>query len=308
MKTITMLKATACAFALTALPAFAEPAVYATPEAAVQAFVDALNAQDRDALLKVFGTESDDLISSGNPREDAEARDQFLAAYEEIAEIVDDGEGRKELQVGRTRWPFPVSMIAVQGGWQFDPASAREEILDRRIGANELDVIDLMGRAVQVQAAYRGTDYDGDGVMEFADAILSDPGARNGLYWPDEPGTPASPIGGFIAQAAADGIALDGVDQAPEPYFGYYYRILTQQGASAPGGAMEYKVNGNMVAGHALLAYPADPGETGVMSFMVGENGVIYEADLGEATLDLAGAIDTFDPDPAKGWKPVSGQ
>lgn len=301
-----MLKTTLCALALMPAAALADPATYASPEAAVEAFVDALNAHDHNALLTVFGPESEDLMSSGNPREDAEARDQFLADYKEKAVIADISETRKELQVGRTLWPFPVSMVPVDGGWRFDPDEAREEILARRIGANELDVIALLERAVQVQAAYRGVDYDGDGVMEFADAILSDPGARNGLYWPDEPGTPASPIGGFVAQAAADGISLDGVDQPPEPYFGYYYRILTKQGASAPGGALEYKVNGNMVAGHALLAYPADPGETGVMSFMVGENGVIYEADLGDATLDLAGAIDTFDPDPAKGWKPTA--
>ena len=301
-----MLKTTLCALALIPAAALAEPATYASPEAAVQAFVDALYAQDRAALLTVFGPESEDLISSGTPSEDAEARDQFLAAYKQNAVIADISETRKELQVGRTLWPFPVSMIPVDGGWRFDPDEAREEILARRIGANELDVIALMGRAVQVQAAYRGTDYDGDGVMEFADAIISDPGMRNGLYWPDEPGTASSPIGGFVAQAAADGIALDGVDQPPEPYFGYYYRILTQQGASAPGGALHYKVNGNMVAGHALLAYQAAPGETGVMSFMVGENGVIYEADLGDATLDVAGAIDRFNPDPAQGWKPVS--
>ncbi|QYZ68154.1 DUF2950 domain-containing protein [Neotabrizicola shimadae] len=308
MKTITMLKGAACLLCLTAGTALADPATYATPEAAVAAFVDALNAQDQAALLTVFGPESEDLISSGNPREDAKARAQFLADYQEIAQIVDDGEGRKELQVGRTRWPFPVTLVAVDGGWRFDPAAAREEILDRRIGANELDVIALLQRARGVQAAYRQVDYDGDGVMEFASSILSDPGTRDGLYWPDEPGAPQSPIGPFIAQAAADGISLDGVDQPPEPYFGYYYRILTKQGPAAPGGAYDYMVGGHMLAGYALLAYPAEPEETGVMTFMMGENGVIYEADLGENTLDIAGKIEAFDPDPAQGWKPLAGQ
>lgn len=308
MKTMTMLKGAACLLCLTSGAALADPATYATPEAAVTAFVDALNAQDKAALLTVFGPESEDLISSGNPREDAEARAQFLADYSEIAQIVDDGEGRKELQVGRTLWPFPVSLVAVKGGWRFDPAAAREEILDRRIGANELDVMALMARARGVQAAYRQVDYDGDGVMEFASSILSDPGTRDGLYWPDEPGAPQSPIGPFIAQAAADGISLDGVDQPPEPYFGYYYRILTRQGPAAPGGAYDYMVGGHMLAGYALLAYPAEPEETGVMTFMMGENGVIYEADLGPNTLEIAGKIEAFDPDPAQGWKPVSGQ
>lgn len=303
-----MLKSAACALALIPGAALADPATYPTPEAAVQAFVDALQAHDQAALLTVFGPETEDLISSGNPREDAEARDQFLAAYADVAQILDDGEGRKVLQVGDSGWPFPVSLVAADGGWRFDPAAAREEILDRRIGENELDVLALMTRAREVQAIYRMTDHDGDGVMEFADAILSDPGQRNGLYWPDEPGTPPSPIGGFVAAAAADGISLDGVDQPPEPYFGYYYRILTKQGDHAPGGAMDYHVNGNMVAGHALLAYPADYGVTGVMTFLMGENGRILEADLGDATLDLAGAIDSFDPDPAQGWKDASGE
>ena len=288
-----------------AAPAYAEPAVYPTPEAAVGAFVDALNAQDHGALLTVFGAESDDLISSGDPKQDADARDEFLAAYQSFAEIVDDGEGRKELQVGRTRWAFPVSLVAVGGGWHFDPDAAREEILDRRIGQNELDVIEILHRAVEIQANYRKIDYDGDGVLEFADAILSEPGKRDGLYWPDEAGTPKSPVGAFIAQATADGVSIDGVDQSPVPYSGYYFRILTRQGPSAPGGELDYIVNGNMLAGHALLAFPAIPGQTGVMSFMVGESGIVYEADLGASTLDVAGAIDSFDP--GEGWHPVLG-
>jgi hypothetical protein len=301
MKHMKSLAGAACLIALSAVPSLADPAIFPEPEKAVEAFVEALNARDRQALLNVFGTESEDLISSGNAKDDAEAREQFLAAYQTFAELVDDGEGRKELQIGRTRWPFPVTLVAVDGGWRFDPAAARDEILDRRIGENELDVIALMQRAGVVQSDYRRTDWDGDGVMEFAEAIISNPGERDGLYWPDEPGTPSSPIGAFMAQAAADGFAIDGVDQQPMPFLGYYFRILTKQGPAAPGGALDYMINGNMVAGHALLAYPAAPGETGVMSFMVAENGVIYEADLGEATLDLAGKIDTFDP--GEGWQ-----
>ncbi len=304
MKISLLLKWATLAGLLTTTSALAEPATYASPEEAVTSFVQALTARDRAALLTVFGPESDDLISSNDDKEDEEARKEFLAAYAHFAELVDDGEGRKELQVGRSRWPFPVTLVAVEGGWQFDPAAAREEILDRRIGENELDVIALMRRAVEVQAAYRRVDYDGDGVMEFADAILSDPGQRNGLYWPEDMGEPLSPVGGFAAQASADGISIDGVDQPPQPYLGYYYRILTRQGPAAPGGAMDYKVNGNMVAGHAILAFPAEPGETGVMSFLIGENGIIYEADLGEETLEVAGAMDSYDP--GDGWRPVT--
>jgi Protein of unknown function (DUF2950) len=286
-----------------AAPALAEPARFDSPEAAVTAFVLALEAGDKAGMLAVFGPESADLVSSGDADDDAEARQEFLDGYGAFAQIVDAGDGRKELQIGRTRWAFPVALVAVDGGWQFDPAGARDEILARRIGLNELDVIELMQRALIVQSDYRGVDYDSDGVMEFAASILSDPDQRNGLYWPAGDGVPDSPIGAFMAKAAADGINLDGVDQEPQPYLGYYFRILTKQGPAAPGGAYDYMVAGNMVAGHALLAYPADPGDSGIMSFMMAENGVIYEADLGDDTLAVAGAIDSFDP--AEGWSPV---
>ena len=177
-------------------------------------------------------------------------------------------------------------------------------MLLRRIGQNELDVIDLMHGYVRAQALYRSENPDGDGLPSFASAILSSPdGKRDGLYWPSEPGEPESPIGDFMARAAADGYQLDGADVEPEPYLGYYYRVLQKQGPHAPGGALDYMANGQMVAGHALLAFPSDYGDTGVMSFMVGEAGIVYEADLGEETLDVAGAIDSFDP--GDGWTPV---
>jgi hypothetical protein len=291
---------TAAALVFGASAALAEPAAYPTPELATEAFVSALRAQDRAALLTVFGPESEDLIGSGDPDRDAEARDDFLANFDAFHQIVPAGDSRAELQVGRTLWTFPIALTSSDTGWRFDVEGSRSEIVARRIGMNELDVIDLMKKAVVVQAAFRQTDYDGDGVMEFASAILSTPGQRDGLYWPPEEGTPDSPIGAFMAQAAADGVSIDGVDQGPVPYLGYVFRILTRQGDAAPGGAYDYMVGGNMVAGHALLAYPAEPGETGVMSFMVGENGQIYEANLGAATLDVASAIDSFNP--SEGW------
>lgn len=294
------------AAALAASAAQADPARFETPQAAVDAFVEALDARDHAALLAVFGAESEDLMSSGNPGDDAEARDEFLDAYRQHHELVALDEGRLELEVGPMLWPFPVTLVSADGGWHFDPASARDEILARRIGLNELDVIELLQRAVVVMSDFRTIDHDGDGVMEYAASILSTPGQHDGLYWPSAEGEPESPIGAFVAQAAADGISLDGVDQPPEPYLGYYYRILTRQGAAAPGGAYDYVINGNMVAGFAMLAYPAAPGETGVMSFLVGENGVIYQADLGENTVDLAGAIDSFDP--AAPWQVMPDQ
>lgn len=307
MKTLHMRKfklaAATLALAFAWGPVLAEPANFPSPEAAVEAFVTALKADDRAGLLKIFGPESEDLMAAENDKEAAKARREFLAAYDQFNVLNEIGEGRKELEVGRTRWPFPVALVSAEGAWRWDPDSAREEILARRIGENELDVIALLQRAVAVQAAFRQVDYDGDGVMEFASAIISDEGKRNGLYWPPEEGAPESPVAGFAAKASADGISIDGVDQEPEPYLGYFYRILTKQGPSAPGGAYDYLVAGNMVAGHAILAFPAEPGKSGNATFMVGENGVVYEAYLGDDTLEVAGAINTFDP--GEGWSQV---
>lgn len=292
------------ALGLASTAAWAEPANYSSPEAATEAFVAALDAHDKAALLTIFGSESEDLMASGDADRDAEARHEFLVGYRQYHALSDAGDDKKELVIGRELWPFPVLLVNSETGWHFDPDGARDEILARRIGLNELDVIDLLHKTAAVQAKFRSFDYDSDGVMEYASAILSAEGARDGLYWPHEDGTPDSPLGPEAAKAAADGYSEDGTVQEPQPYLGYYFRILTQQGDAAPGGAYDYKINGNMVAGYGVLAYPADPGNTGVMSFMVGENGVVYEADLGEATLETAAAIDSFNP--GEGWSPVA--
>lgn len=301
--TIRHTRAALAALLLSALPAAAEPARFESPEAAVAAVIAALEAVDRGALLTVFGPEFEDVVFTGDPEKDREAWGGFLEAYRTQHRLDQPDADRAVLYVGREQWPFPAEIVAGDGGWSFDSEGAREEVRYRRIGLNELDVIDVMRAGVEVQARYRQTDHDGDGVMEFAASILSTPGTRDGLYWPDEPGTPESPIGAFIARASADGYNFDGTDQEPDPYLGYYFRILQKQGPAAPGGAMDYLVNGNMVAGHALLAYPAAYGDSGIMSFMVGENGTVYEADLGEDTLAVGAAIDTFDP--GEGWAPV---
>ncbi len=284
----------------------AEPESFATPQAAADAVVAALEAKDRDGLIKIFGPENEDVILTGDDADDRQTWTEFLANYKDLHRISNDSDTVATLSIGRDLWPFPASIVKTDAGWQFDAESAREEVRLRRIGQNELDVIDLMHGYVRAQAAYRAEDPDGDGVRSFADAVISDAGKRDGLYWPAEPGAPESPVGDFMARAAADGYNFDGTDQAPDPYLGYYFRVLTRQGADAPGGAMDYMVNGHMVAGHALLAFPADYGDTGVMSFMVGENNVVYQADLGEDTIAAAAAIDSFDPN--DGWTPVAAQ
>jgi len=293
---------------LAALPAHAEPQAFEAPEAAVDAVVAALEAADRDALVTVFGPESEDVILSGDPIADRADWADFLAAYRQMHRIVREGDEDEfaVLYIGEDQWPFPIELERGEDGeWRFDPEDAREELRLRRIGDNELQVMELMRDYVRVQAAYRQIDYDGDGVKEFANAILSDAGQRNGLYWPAEPGTPESPIGDFVARASASGFDVAGQLVDPEPFLGYYYRILDAQGEAAPGGTYSYVVNGNMVAGHALLAFPSAHDETGVMSFMIGENGVLYEADLGEETLEVAAGIEAFDPD--ERWSAVAG-
>lgn len=283
--------------------ATAEPARFASPEAAVAALVGALETSDRDAVLKVFGPETEDILSTGNDVKDRQVWGDFLSNVRAFSRIEVNDADNAVLYSGRDRWPFPIPIVLDDNGWSFDAEEGREEILMRRIGLNELAVIDIMAKAAAVQLEFRRLDHDGDGVKEFASAILSDPGQRNGLYWPDEPGTERSPLENAIARANDAGYNLDGTDQDPDAYVGYFFRILQSQGPAAPGGAHNYMVGDNMVAGHALLAYPADYGDTGIMSFMVSESGTIYEADLGAETLRKAEAILWFDP--AEQWKMV---
>jgi hypothetical protein len=285
--------------------ALAEPARYDSPDAAAAAFRAALEAGGAEPLLAVFGPEAEDLLLTGDPEQDRENRRDLLAAWSAMGRVGIEASGdAATIYVGREQWPFPIPLVrGASGAWAFDPEAGRETILARRIGRNELDVITLLRAYVRVQADYRRTDWDGDGVMEFAAHIISSEGARDGLYWPSAPGEAASPIGDFVARAAADGFSVGGEVAAPEPYLGYLYRILPGQGTNAPGGAMDYVVNGSMVAGHALIAYPAAYGIDGVMTFLVGENGRVLEADLGAVTLEAASAIDRFDPDAT--WTPA---
>ncbi|MEM9046812.1 MAG: DUF2950 domain-containing protein [Pseudomonadota bacterium] len=284
-------------------PVLATPKSFESPEAAIGAVISALNAKSKDDLIAVFGAENEDVILTGDPARDREDWTSFITSYKEMNRIALQTDGTARLYVGRGQWPFPISLVKADAGWSFDSETAREEILARRIGRNELDVIELLSGYVEVQSDYRKTDYDEDGVMEFAAHVISTEGTRDGLYWPDEEGAPDSPVGDFVAKAAAEGYSTDGGEADPEPYLGYYFHILTRQGPDAPGGEMEYMIGGNMVAGHAIIAAPADYGNSGIMTFMVGENGVVYEQDLGDETLAQYAEISAFNPD--EGWEVV---
>ena len=216
-----------------ASPAGAAPASYPTTEAAVGAVIAALEARDRAALVQVFGAENEDVVFTGDQVQDRQIWSEFLRAYRALNRIDANDDGTATLEIGKDLWPFPAPLVKDDAGWHFDMASARDEVLLRRIGENELDVIDLMRRYDAAQGAYRAANPAGDGIPAFAAHILSSPGARDGLYWPDAPGAPESPVGDFIARASAEGYNFDGTDEDPEPYLGYYFRILTKQGPAA---------------------------------------------------------------------------
>jgi hypothetical protein len=274
--------------------------VYPTPQAALEALFGAITAGNPAGAAAAIGPTASDLVDADDPVATTETLADLSAAYLEGYRFVPAGAGALTIALGADGWPFPVPLLREGDGWRFDAEAARAEIVARRIGENELDVIDVLDAYVDIQRNYRNTDHDGDGVMEFAAAILSSEDGRDGLYWPGED----SPIGDIAARASLDGFADAEGNEAGEPFVGYFFRILQAQGEAAPGGTLSYLVNGNMVAGHALLAVPAVYGETGVHSFMVGENGVVVQADLGPDSLDVAFGITAFDP--GRGWEIVT--
>jgi hypothetical protein len=267
---------------------------FASPQEALTALVDALKAGDRQELLAILGPEGKELISSGDEVQDRADRDRFLAAYDKKADCVPQGNDRVEVILGNDNWPFPIPIVKGQEGWFFDTAAGKEEILNRRIGRNELYTIQVCLAYVEAQREYAGADRQQDGIIQYAQKIVSDPNERNGLYWPVTPGEVPSPFGPLAAQAAAEGYKRS---EKPTPFHGYYYRILKGQGAKAPGGAYSYVIHGHMVAGFALVAWPAEYGVSGVMTFVVNRNGIVYQKDLGPKTDEIAKAMTLYNPD-----------
>lgn len=275
------------------------PALFAGPQDALEALAAGLNAPDGAGLAAVFGEQARDLLSSGNAERDAASRLQLAALLAEGYRFQPVDSGHVRLLLGAEGWPFPIPLARNDAGWAFDLEAGRDEVYFRRIGLNELDAIDMMRAYVAVQAEFRQTDHDGDGVLEFAQSLISSADTRDGLYWGDAD----SPLGVRIALADLDGHATDEGDQDPEPFGGYYFRVLQGQTDAAPGGALDYLVNDNMLAGHALLAVPSDYATSGIHSFMVSENGIVLQADLGEDSLQIAHQMRLYDP--TDGWTPV---
>ena len=276
--------------------------VFPTASAAVSALVAAGKADDMKALSAILGPDSDQILSSGDPVADKNARDGFTRRYDEMHRLAYDEQGRVILYIGANNWPVPIPLVKKDSGWVFDTAAGKDELLFRRIGRNELFTIRVLEDLADAQSEYASNTHDGGSEGEFAQKILSDDGKQNGLYWETAEGQPESPIGPLVAKATAAGYKKDSSDN-PIPFHGYYYKVLTGQGRNAPGGERKYLVDGKMTNGFAFLAYPAEYRASGVMTLMINQDGVVVQKDLGPDTEKLASSISEYNPD--KTWDEV---
>jgi len=279
----------------------AEQKTFTTPEAAVDAYMAALKADDDAALIAIFGAEHRDLIITPDTAANSATRAKLLAALQAFRVLAERGPDRRVLLIGDQAWPFPVPLVKDKGAWRFATEDGADEVLNRRIGGNERNAIVVLRAYIDAQRQYASRDRDGDGVLQYAQKLGSTAGKHDGLYWPADAakGEEASPLGPLVAESAP---YLKGHKEG-EAFRGYHFKILTRQGKNAPGGAYNYIINGRMIAGFALVAYPARFGESGVMTFIVSNNGRIYEKDLGRNSTAIGLAMTTFDPGP--GWKEV---
>jgi len=271
---------------------------FATPKDAGNALNEAVKSGDKIAELAVLGASAADVITSGDPVRDKDNADIFLKRFAQMNRWSRESNGSEALYIGADNWPFPIALKKTSAGqWYFDTKDGVQEILYRRIGKNELSTIEVCNAMVDGQLDYFKELHDGSTVHQYAQKFISEEGKQNGLYWKVDEGQPESPIGPLVAHANAQGYGKSG---APEPFHGYYYRILTAQGANAPGGAKSYLVDGNMTGGFAFIAYPAEYRNSGVMTFVVDANGIVYQKDLGPKTVDIAKGMTSYNPD--KTW------
>jgi hypothetical protein len=279
------------------------PRVFQSPEQGFTTLIAALRAHDERALLGILGSAGQRLVRSGDRVADRAARDAVAAAYAAKNEIVRPSPDEAVLQVGEDGWPMPIPMVQRGGVWRFDSAAATQEAVDRRIGRNELDTIETLRAIADAQHEYARTAGRHGALRAYARRFFSSPGRRDGLYWPTDEGEAQSPLGPLAAAASAGGYGRRRGEE-PQPYHGYVFRILERQGPSAPGGAMDYVVDGRMIGGFAVIAYPAQYGSTGIKTFMISHDGVVWEQDLGPDTAREAAAITAFDP--GEGWARVA--
>ncbi len=276
-------------------------ATYKSAQDAVDALVAAVKAGELNGIVAVLGPDGQELASSGDPVADKAAREKFSSAYDEAHQVKLDGDARAELIIGNDDYPFPIPIVAKDGTWRFDTAAGAEEILNRRIGENELAAAEVLRAYVDAQREYAQAEHDGKGA-QYARKLISSTGKQDGLYWPNEDGQPESPLGPLVANAKAEGYRK-GQGAQPTPYHGYVFRILTAQGKDASDGARDYIYNGRMIGGFGMVAAPAEYGNSGIMTFIVNQDGVVYEKDLGISTSSLAAKMTTFNS--GSGWLKV---
>ncbi len=272
---------------------------FATPDAAVGALASAVRSEDQKELKRILGRGAEEIISSGDEVADQQARERFLQSYDEKTELVSESEDTVTLQIGKDEWPMPIPIVKRGDYWLFDTRAGKEEILNRRIGRNERDVQQVCLAFVDAQREYKSQDRDGDGVLEYARKLISDPGQKNGLYWESGEDNSSSPMGLLVAGAAEEGYGRTPKKRGERrPYHGYYFKLLTSQSDYAPGGARDYLVDGNLTGGFAVVAWPADYGNSGVMTFMINHQGILYERNFGPRTQRIVSAMTEFDPGP----------
>jgi len=290
---------------LTAVLAWSPPATraqqpgqktYSSAEKASQALVEALKANDEAILLRILGPEGKEIVSSGDPVEDKANRADFVEKYQQMHRLVIEPDATITLYIGAENWPTPIPLVHKGGSWYFDTAAGKKEILFRRVGRNELAVIQVCHELVEAEKEYHDQQHGGGPGGEYAQKLFSDPHRHDGLYWEAVPGEPESPIGPLLASAAGGGYARE-PNQESQPFEGYFFRILTRQDGNAPGGARSYIGDVKMTGGFAFLAYPAEYRSSGVMTFMVGQDGTVYEKDLGPHTAQIAKTITGYDRD-----------
>jgi hypothetical protein len=278
----------------------AEPQkTFATPEEALSALATAATAQDSNVLGLIFGPEGPNLASPDRIQA-ANELTAFTNALNRASSIRRDSDSRCVLEIGEKRWPFPIPLVKKDGRWSFDTEAGKEELLNRRIGNNELATLKVMRACVEAQREYASKDRNGNEVLEYAQRFISTAGTKDGLYWPPDLDGDLSPLGPLVAHAHSLGYGEQPQDSqpSPEPFHGYFFRMLTRQGKHAPVGKYDYIINGHMIAGFGFIAWPASYGETGVMTFIVNQQGRVYEKDLGPHTAKLVEHIKAYDPDP----------
>jgi hypothetical protein len=270
-----------------------------SPDMAVEQLLSAIRIDDQQALRDILGEQSSKMLSSGDPVADKINRGDFVKTYEHSHHIVYEGDSRAELEIGDNQWPLPIPMIKTGNHWAFDAGTGKEEILYRHIGRNELSAIQVCLAIVDAERDYSSKDRDEAGVLEYTTRFMSSPGKEDGLYWETHAGEPPSPLGSLLAVAGQDTHKKS--NGLTRHYYGYLYKILTRQGAAADGGSYDYIVKGKMIGGFAIIAYPAHYGASGIMSFIVNYDGVVYEKDLGKSTATLASSLTEFNP--TSDWK-----